>query len=123
MVWQTHRVHCLTCGTSDHIHVPWTGANVLRVVGKALFVLITLPFLLVAFLLGLYRGYTPFALTRRCSGCGGLFVRGWIYESVKGECPKCRYDLTGNTTGRCPECGYEFDSRLLPNPPTEAPGQ
>lgn len=25
-----------------------------------------------------------------------------------GRCPKCGYDLTGNTSGRCPECGREL---------------
>ncbi len=23
------------------------------------------------------------------------------------NCPKCAYDLTGNTSGRCPECGTQ----------------
>jgi hypothetical protein len=87
---------------------------VLRGVGNGLFVLATLPFILVAFLLGAPYAFTPFVLTRRCSGCGGLFLKGWVYKSVKGECPKCRYDLTGNTSGRCPECGHRFDPRLLP---------
>ena len=26
-------------------------------------------------------------------------------RSLPGHCPKCGYDLTGNTTGVCPECG------------------
>jgi len=86
---------------------------VLKAAGNVLFVLITLPLVLIAFVSGLYRVYTPFALTRRCSGCGGLFLKGWIYKSVKGQCPMCHYDLTGNTTGTCPECGYRFDPRLL----------
>ena len=30
-----------------------------------------------------------------------------------GFCPRCDYDLTGNTTGRCPECGLD-----IPKPPT-----
>jgi hypothetical protein len=25
-----------------------------------------------------------------------------------GYCPKCRYDLTGNTSGICPECGEQI---------------
>ena len=36
----------------------------------------------------------------------------WLLEWVKarrlpkpGQCPACRYDLTGNTSGVCPECG------------------
>jgi hypothetical protein len=33
-----------------------------------------------------------------------------------GACPKCGYDLTGNTTGVCPECGAPF--RLKPPSPT-----
>ncbi len=26
-------------------------------------------------------------------------------EPPPGHCPRCGYDLTGNTSGRCPECG------------------
>ena len=33
----------------------------------------------------------------------------WIWRLDRrrppGACPKCHYDLTGNTTGICPECG------------------
>lgn len=27
-------------------------------------------------------------------------------ERLRGHCPACEYDLTGNTSGRCPECGH-----------------
>lgn len=27
-----------------------------------------------------------------------------------GHCPKCEYNLTGNTTGVCPECGKEISN-------------
>jgi hypothetical protein len=33
-----------------------------------------------------------------------------------GLCPKCRYNLTGNTTGICPECGTAI-SRKVQSPP------
>jgi hypothetical protein len=29
--------------------------------------------------------------------------RAWRIR--KGRCPKCSYNLTGNSSGRCPECG------------------
>jgi hypothetical protein len=32
----------------------------------------------------------------------------WVWlndRRRRGACPRCRYDLTGNTTGVCPECG------------------
>ncbi len=32
-------------------------------------------------------------------------------KSPPGHCPKCRYNLTGNTSGTCPECGS-----LVPRP-------
>ena len=28
----------------------------------------------------------------------------------KGECVRCGYDLTGNTSGVCPECGVEVQA-------------
>lgn len=35
---------------------------------------------------------------------------GWLFyldrRAVPGHCPKCRYDLRGNTTTVCPECGH-----------------
>jgi hypothetical protein len=106
-------IRCLTCGTDEQIHIPWTPANVLRAVANGIFLVVTLPVTLVVFLLGMPRVYMPFTLTRRCSGCGGLFLKGWIYKSTKGECPRCHYDLTGNMSGTCPECGYRLDPRLL----------
>jgi hypothetical protein len=27
------------------------------------------------------------------------------YRNERGHCPKCSYNLTGNTSGTCPECG------------------
>src|SRR5437899_651347 len=40
---------------------------------------------------------------------GFLPVAGALWyldpRRLPGHCPKCGYDLTGNTTGRCPECG------------------
>lgn len=112
--------HCVTCGTGDHIHIPWTPANVARSIGNAVCVIAALPITLLLLLLPTFRIFAPFVLTRRCGACGGLFLKGWIYRSVKGECPKCRYDLTGNVSGRCPECGYKPDPRVLHsdnNPP------
>ena len=29
----------------------------------------------------------------------------------RNVCPKCEYDLTGNTSGRCPECGFTTERR------------
>ena len=28
-----------------------------------------------------------------------------IGRCTRGQCPRCGYDLTGNTSGVCPECG------------------
>ena len=35
-----------------------------------------------------------------------------------GTCPKCRYDLTGNTSGACPECGTLFATAVTDSKPT-----
>lgn len=32
-------------------------------------------------------------------------MRRVLRQPPPGHCPKCGYNLTGNTTGRCPECG------------------
>ena len=38
-----------------------------------------------------------------------LWRRDWR-KPRSGCCPRCDYDLTGNTTGRCPECGTPCES-------------
>ena len=39
-------------------------------------------------------------------GAGGTAAFVWRRHFRRpGHCPKCGYDLTGNTTGVCPECG------------------
>jgi hypothetical protein len=30
----------------------------------------------------------------------------------QGHCPKCRYNLTGNTSGVCPECGTAIPAKV-----------
>jgi len=37
-----------------------------------------------------------------------------------GHCPRCRYNLTGNTTGVCPECGLELIKTKTGAPPQTA---
>lgn len=38
-------------------------------------------------------------------------IQGWRLPdyATKDLCPKCSYDLTGNTSGRCPECGRKIN--------------
>jgi hypothetical protein len=36
------------------------------------------------------------------------------WESARGVCAICSYDLTGNTTGTCPECGTAIPSATRP---------
>lgn len=39
----------------------------------------------------------------------GYFCGRYVRKMPEpGLCPKCRYDLRGNTSGTCPECGYRF---------------
>jgi len=40
-------------------------------------------------------------------GAAGLTFVCWRLDHRRppGSCPKCGYDLTGNSTGICPECG------------------
>ena len=83
-----HRIRCLTCGTDEHIHIPWTPANVLRVVGNGVVVVATLPVSLVVFLVGIPRVYTPFTLARRCSGCCGVFLKGVDIPKREGGMPE-----------------------------------
>lgn len=40
-------------------------------------------------------------------GCALLLER----RSMRGACPLCGYDLTGNVSGRCPECGTPIKER------------
>ena len=56
--------------------------------------IITVPFLLIALLFGLY----PLVALLRGP------VRRWSRRQ-KGLCVTCAYDLTGNESGVCPECG------------------
>jgi hypothetical protein len=40
--------------------------------------------------------------------------------STQAECPRCHYDLRGNTSGICPECGTPTDAPTARNaPPTQ----
>jgi len=61
----------------------------------------------------------------RCTGVGEITIPGWVplillalpslllwrldRRPPPGHCPRCRYNLTGNTTGVCPECGLPID--------------
>lgn len=42
----------------------------------------------------------------------------WLWRSRRrirfGHCPRCGYNLTGNTSGRCPECGQEVSAGAVP---------
>jgi hypothetical protein len=37
--------------------------------------------------------------------CGARPGRVWVRRQLRGQCPACGYDLTGNVSGVCPECG------------------
>ncbi len=39
-----------------------------------------------------------------------------IRRTRRGQCPKCEYDLAGNTTGICPECGSPTPTELRHKP-------
>lgn len=45
---------------------------------------------------------------------GALALPLWIADRrarLPHECPRCRYDLTGNVSGVCPECGAPLDDQ------------
>lgn len=45
---------------------------------------------------------------------GALALPLWIADRrarLPHECPRCRYDLTGNVSGICPECGAPLDDK------------
>jgi hypothetical protein len=60
----------------------------------------------------------------------GVFCIRWVFRKAKLDlqkcriahrmCPKCSYDLTGNTSGTCPECGTPVPTRAK-TPETESP--
>ena len=52
----------------------------------------------------------------RCGGCGLQFA----IQAFVPHCPKCDYNLSGNTSGRCPECGEPIGLNPPPNPPLPA---
>jgi len=41
--------------------------------------------------------------------------RRHVHRTKIGRCPKCRYNLMGNTSGICPECGTKIPAEPLPN--------
>ena len=66
------------------------------------------------FLAGFNSFYFPGGLGRLLYVLSFAFLSAsclslWLLRPRKrlrhGECPRCGYDLTGNTTGMCPECG------------------
>ena len=59
-----------------------------------------------------------------------LFMGPYVFYRTKrrmrirtGNCPKCNYNLTGNTSGICPECGTpipkEIQEKLSTDPPKQ----
>jgi hypothetical protein len=52
----------------------------------------------------------------------GLGAARRKFRRRAGRCPRCRYDLTGNTTGVCPECGSPAASASQSLPGATAPG-
>ena len=47
--------------------------------------------------------------------CPAIFVRRqarYVLRRKRGNCVKCSYNLTGNTTGVCPECGTKVPGRV-----------
>jgi hypothetical protein len=52
----------------------------------------------------------------RCGGCGLQFA----IQAFVPHCPKCDYNLSGNTSRRCPECGEPIGLNPPPNPPLPA---
>jgi hypothetical protein len=41
-------------------------------------------------------------------------ISAWLWSQSRthpGQCCRCGYDLTGNTTGVCPECGVRRQDR------------
>lgn len=107
---------CLTCASDLHIHVPRSIRNVRKAIANSLVGLLFLPIWLSSYLLGSPIPFlVPCTLDRRCANCGGLFLNGTLYRGVRGVCPRCTYDLTGNVSGTCPECGKQLDPRVLNN--------
>lgn len=40
-------------------------------------------------------------------GIPTMVVWRWPRQRVRGTCPTCGYNLTGNVSGQCPECGRQ----------------
>jgi len=61
-----------------------------------------------------HRGYRIegripcWSLTALSSILVALAIRRKLNLPGPNQCPRCRYDLTGNTSGVCPECGREI---------------
>ena len=52
-----------------------------------------------------------FALATGGMGVGSILLASRFTKAECGQCPRCFYNLTGNTSGVCPECGTAVAGR------------
>ena len=56
-----------------------------------------------------HQAYCKTAMYRGVYLTGDTVTRYRVITSPDARCPKCDYNLTGNTSGQCPECGAHFE--------------